>query len=139
MKTFFFSVKVTYKVSNRPETSVRVFLQKTHEQRADGLWLSRRQKQRLVEDPVIHLTHVTAVEGRLKSPSIEGEHCWVFYTYENVAKPSLSAYKYLDLLRETSQMQTIVSIKRMCPKESERKNAELHCGNKTISIYRVWF
>lgn len=56
----------THKVGDGPEASVLVFLQKTHQQRADGGGLPRRKRQRLVEDPIIHFIYVTAVERRLR-------------------------------------------------------------------------
>ncbi|TNN60295.1 hypothetical protein EYF80_029460 [Liparis tanakae] len=45
---------------------------KTRQQRADRLRLPRRKWQRLVKDPIIHFTHVTAVERRLKQRDFDG-------------------------------------------------------------------
>lgn len=56
----------THKVGDGPEASVLVLLQESHQQRADGIRLPWRQWQRLVENPIIHFTNVTAVERRLK-------------------------------------------------------------------------
>lgn len=56
----------THKVCDGPGSPVLVLLQEAHQEGADSGGLPRRQLQRLVEDPVIHLPDVTAVEGRLR-------------------------------------------------------------------------
>ena len=64
----------THKVSDGPEASVLVLLQEPDQQRAHGLRLPLRQRQRLVEDPVVHLIDVTAVERRLKQRDERRSH-----------------------------------------------------------------
>lgn len=56
---------MTYKVSDGSKPSVLVLLEKTHQQRVGGLRLPRRQQQRLVKDPIVHFSDITAVERRL--------------------------------------------------------------------------
>lgn len=55
----------THKVCDGPQASVLVLLEEAREQSAESVGLPRRQRQRFVQDTIVHLCYVPTVERGL--------------------------------------------------------------------------